>query len=102
MPYYPALAGYSPFGQSNFANAYPTQPAADPSDNKLRFSPNALPRPSGLTAKDNTDAPAEPLVRMRYIELSVSGVEDAVASAKLTATLDKLRGSRGATVKRKA
>jgi hypothetical protein len=100
MGYYPAMGGYYPssFAQTN----YQAQPAADPSDNKLRISPNALPRPSGLTAKDTSDAPAGPLVRMRYIELSVSGVEDAGDSAKLTTTLDKLKGSRGASVKRKA
>lgn len=104
MPYHPSMLGYYPQspGQQTYLNATQSPPAAEPAQTSLRFSPNALPRPSGLAPKDNPDAPAEPLVRMRYIELSVSGVEDAVASAKLAATLDKMKGSRGASVKRKS
>jgi hypothetical protein len=100
MPYYPAMMGYYPPPQTNFQNTALTQPASASGQNSIRFSANVLPRPSGLTPKD-PDAPAEPAVRMRYVELSVTGVEDAADSAKLIATLDKLKGSRGSSVKRK-
>jgi hypothetical protein len=39
---------------------------------------------------------------MRYVELSVAGLQTAADGDKLTAALDKLKGSRGATVKRMA
>jgi hypothetical protein len=68
-----------------------------------RPAPYVMPKPSGISAsRDSTDAPAEAAVRMRYIELSVSGVESAGDSATITAALDKLQGSRGSSLKRKS
>jgi hypothetical protein len=113
MPYYPSYPmpmGYyppppQPMMQPQMQSATPfQQPAAAapaPVQSGLRFSPNVLPRPSGnLAPQNNNDAPAEAAVRMRYIELSVSGLQDGDA-AKLTTALDKMQGSRGSSVKRK-
>lgn len=75
------------------------QPGPAPVESIQRSTANVMPRPTGLPAKDSNDAPAEPVVRMLYIELSVSGVMDASAGAKLTHSLDKLKASRGCSVK---
>jgi hypothetical protein len=61
---------------------------------------NVLPRPTGIANVANP-VPAEAPVRMRYLELTVSGVQDAKDGERLAATLDKMDGSRGASVKRK-
>jgi hypothetical protein len=98
IPYNPVMTNYQPTYSPYLTTA---QPAATSAQSTLRFSENVLPRPSGLTAKLSTDEPIGPLVRMRYVELSVSGMMEASDSAKLIATLDKMKGSRGATVKRK-
>jgi hypothetical protein len=106
MPYYPSygsMMGYYPSGlaQAGYQGNGPPPPEANPVQTSIRYSANVLPRPTGITAPSN-DTPAEPAVRMRYIELAVSGVRDAGDSMKLTAALDKMKGSRGATLKRKA
>ena len=102
MAYNPAMMSYYQAAQASSQYSLQTQLSTAPAQTSLRFSENALPRPSGISAaKSSTDEPAEPPVRMRYVELSVSGVMEASDSAKLIAKLDKMKGSRGATVKRK-
>jgi hypothetical protein len=62
-------------------------------------SGGVLPRPTGIQA-GNDQAPTEPPNRLKYLELTVSGLNDG-DSQTLTTTLDKVKGSRGATVRRK-
>ena len=104
MPYYPSygsMMGYYPPALGQTAYQGPPPPEASPAQTSIRYSANVLPRPTGISTPSN-DTPAEPPVRMRYIELSVTGIQDAGDGMKLTAALDKMKGSRGATVKRKA
>src|SRR5262245_4373179 len=104
IPYNPVMMSYYQAAQAaQTSSQYPVQAqmSAAPAQTGLRFSENALPRPSSSLTTKSSDEPAEPLVRMRFVELSVSGVMEASDSTKLVASLDKLKGSRGATVKRK-
>jgi len=58
--------------------------------------------PAPVLPRQVNDTPAEPTVRMRYVELTVSGVQSTADADKLTAGLDKIKASRTVTVKRKA
>lgn len=73
-------------------------PATDPSGSQ--GSASSMNSPSSRPQTVST-APAEPPVRMKYVELSVSGLKVPADADKLTVTLDKLKGSRGTSVKRK-
>ena len=103
MPYYPAMTGFyrPPMTQPTYQSATPAQPGTEPVESNRRSLANVLPRPAGLSPQKDNDTPSEPVVRMRYIELLVSGVQDPRACAKLAASLDKLPGSRGSSVKSK-
>lgn len=95
MPFYPQVPGYFPTVNTSQAATTSSSSSATSSVS----SANVLPTPSKNA--DKTDAPVEPAVRLRYVELSVSGLENAADKDRLTAALDTLKGSRGASVKGK-
>ena len=103
--YYPPVPAYAPVAPLPAYSPPLADGAGQPDRQKFSSlkslpSANALPRPSGNT--DKNEAPAEPLVRLRYVELTVTGLKGAGDSATLTAALDKMKGSRGSSVKWKA
>lgn len=106
MPYYQPTAVFLPSSPPMVPqtpiSAMPASPAADIDRPSTTASTRMLPRPSGIAEKRDDDALAAPANRMRYIELTVSGLGVAGDSAMLTQALDKLQGSRGSSVKRLA
>jgi hypothetical protein len=104
MPYYQPTVGFLPTAPPMVAqtptSATPLTPAIDIDRTPTANSTRMLPRPSGIAERKDDDAAAAPANRMRYIELTVGGLNAAGDSAALTAALDKLQGSRGASVKR--
>jgi hypothetical protein len=109
MPYYPTaptvafLPTSPPMVTQTPVSATPSAPAIDIDRTPATTtSTRMLPRPSGIPDKRDDDAGAGPSNRMRFIELTVNGVNTAGDSAALTAVLDKLPGSRGSSVRRLA
>jgi hypothetical protein len=110
---YPMMPAYNPYYampavpppplmQTPAYTATPMQPSPSSQQRSASSSPSyVLPRPQGLAANAGNDAPAEPSVRLRYVELSVTGLENRSDSNLLTTTLDKMKGSRGSSVKHK-
>jgi hypothetical protein len=103
MPYYQPTVAFLPTSPPMTAqtpsSATPASPGIDIDRPTTTASTRSLPRPSGIADKKDDDGTVA-TNRMRFIELTVTGVNAAGDSAALTAALDKLQGSRGSSVKR--
>jgi hypothetical protein len=102
IPYSPQMPGYYPTVPAYPSSGLqaPTSSSTSATSSVKSSSGNVLPTPSGSAEKnDASQVPAEVPVRLRYWELSVSGLQGAADKERLTAALDTMKGSRGATVK---
>jgi hypothetical protein len=106
MPYYPPTVAFLPTSPPMMTqtpvSATPSASAVDVDRAPTTSSTRMLPRPTGIADRKDDDIGAVPSNRMRFIELTVNGVNTAGDSAALTAALDKLPGSRGSSVRRLA
>ena len=104
IPYLPQIPGYYPTVPTtpSSGSQVTTGSSTSTTSSVKSSSGNVLPTPSANAENnDANQAPAEPAVRLRYLELSVSGLKGAADKDRLTEALDTMKGSRGATVKGK-
>lgn len=98
IPVYQPYPIYQPFPVYTQPNAVSqiAQQSSRPSAIVSSLRPNAAPAP------EKPAEPTEPAVRLRNLEFTVSGADDTSARGIITASLEKMKGVKGASVKKNA